>query len=123
VLLVYTVYSVLYSEITVSRKPFGIGHMYIYNLLLKMSDTLTSQNINISSWDTLYTNNRTFVSRKFGYQPGSGKAVIELHFLQPREAGPLKDNIMFHKNLLIIIRLNLQFLNVPAFLSGREMAL
>jgi hypothetical protein len=30
VLLVCTVYSVLYSEIALSRKPFGIGHMYIY---------------------------------------------------------------------------------------------
>jgi hypothetical protein len=27
-------YSVLYSEIALSRKPFGIGHMYIYTLLL-----------------------------------------------------------------------------------------
>jgi hypothetical protein len=30
VLLVCTVYSELYSEIALSRKPFGIGHMYIY---------------------------------------------------------------------------------------------
>jgi hypothetical protein len=29
-LLVCTVYSVLYSEIAVSRKLFRIGHMYIY---------------------------------------------------------------------------------------------
>jgi hypothetical protein len=38
----------LYSEIAVSRKPFGIGHMYIYNFLLRMTDTMTSQNI--GSW-------------------------------------------------------------------------
>jgi hypothetical protein len=45
----------LYSEIVApSRKPFGIGHMYIYTLLLTMSDTMTSQNIDLSSWDTLY---------------------------------------------------------------------
>jgi hypothetical protein len=44
----------LYSEIAQSRKPFGIGHMYIYTLLLRMTDTTTSQNIDISSWDTLY---------------------------------------------------------------------
>jgi hypothetical protein len=45
VLLVCTVYSVLYSEIAISRKPFGIGHMYIYTFLLRMTDTRTSQNI------------------------------------------------------------------------------
>jgi hypothetical protein len=28
--------------------------MYIYNFLLRMTDTTTSQNIDISSWDTLY---------------------------------------------------------------------
>jgi hypothetical protein len=43
----------LYSEIALSRKPFGIEHMYIYNFLLKMTDTMKSQNIYISSWDTL----------------------------------------------------------------------
>jgi hypothetical protein len=44
----------LYSETALSRKPFGIGHMYIYTLLLRMTDTMTSQNIDLSSWDTLY---------------------------------------------------------------------
>jgi hypothetical protein len=39
----------LYSEIALSRKPFGIGHMYIYNFLLTMADTMTSQNIGFSS--------------------------------------------------------------------------
>jgi hypothetical protein len=38
-------YSVLYSEIALSRKPFGIGHMYIHAFLLRMNDTVTSQNI------------------------------------------------------------------------------
>jgi hypothetical protein len=42
VLLVCTVYSVLYSEITLSRKPFGIGHMYIYTSLLRTTDIMTS---------------------------------------------------------------------------------
>jgi hypothetical protein len=50
VLLVCTVY----SELALSRKPFGIGHMYIYNFLLRMTDTVTSQNIDLSSWDILY---------------------------------------------------------------------
>jgi hypothetical protein len=42
VLLVCTVYSGLYSEIALSRKPFGIGHVYIYTFLLRMADTMTS---------------------------------------------------------------------------------
>jgi hypothetical protein len=48
-------YSVLYSEIGLSLKPFGIGHMYIYAFLLRMTDTIISQNIDFSSWDTLYS--------------------------------------------------------------------
>jgi hypothetical protein len=49
VLLVCTVYCVLYSEIALSGKPFGIGHTYIYTYLLRMTDTVTSQNINLPS--------------------------------------------------------------------------
>jgi hypothetical protein len=44
----------LYSEITLSRKPFGIGHMYIYNFMLRKTNNVTSENIGLSSWDTLY---------------------------------------------------------------------
>jgi hypothetical protein len=40
----------LYSEIALPLKPFGIGHEYIYIL----TDTLTSRNIDLSFWDTLY---------------------------------------------------------------------
>jgi hypothetical protein len=47
----------LYSEIALSQKPFGIGHMYIYMFLPRMTDTVTSQNIELSSWDTLYSIN------------------------------------------------------------------
>jgi hypothetical protein len=43
----------LYSEIALSRKPFGIGNTYIYNLLLRMTDTVTSQNIDFPA-GTLY---------------------------------------------------------------------
>jgi hypothetical protein len=32
-----------------SRKPFGIGYMYIYTFLLRMADIVTSQNIGLSS--------------------------------------------------------------------------
>jgi hypothetical protein len=54
VLLVCTVYSVLYSELALSRKLFGIGHMYMYTFLLGMTDTVTSQDIDVPSWGTLY---------------------------------------------------------------------
>jgi hypothetical protein len=47
-------YSVLYSEIAVSRKPFAIGHMYIYTSLLRITDSMASQNTDLSSWYTLY---------------------------------------------------------------------
>jgi hypothetical protein len=47
-------YSVQSNTIGLSRKPFGIGHMHIYTFLLRMTDTMTSQNIDLSSWDTLY---------------------------------------------------------------------
>jgi hypothetical protein len=45
----------LYSEIALSWKPFGIGHMYIYTFLLRMTDTVTSHNIDLSSWDILFS--------------------------------------------------------------------
>jgi hypothetical protein len=54
VLLVCTVCIVLYSETALSGKPFGIGHMYVYTFLRRMTNTITSHNIDISSWDTLY---------------------------------------------------------------------
>ena len=44
----------LYIQIALSRKPFGIGHMFIQTFLLRMTDTMNSQNIDLSSWDTLY---------------------------------------------------------------------
>jgi hypothetical protein len=42
-------YSVLYGEVALYQKPFGIGYMYIYTFLLRMTDTVTSQNIDLSS--------------------------------------------------------------------------
>jgi hypothetical protein len=44
----------LYSQMALSRKPFGIAHMFIQTVFLRMTDTMTSQNIDLSSWDTLY---------------------------------------------------------------------
>jgi hypothetical protein len=45
---------VLYSEISLPREQFGIGHFYIYTILVSMTDTMTSQNIHFSFWDTVY---------------------------------------------------------------------
>jgi hypothetical protein len=47
------------TKIALSRKPFGIGHMFIQSFLLRMTDTMTSQNTDLSSWDILYTSNKT----------------------------------------------------------------
>jgi ABC-type polysaccharide/polyol phosphate export permease len=46
--------SVLYSERALSRKPFGIGLMCISTFLFRMTDTMTSQNIDLFSWNPLY---------------------------------------------------------------------
>jgi hypothetical protein len=43
----------LYSEIALSRKSFGIAHVYIYTFLLRMTDSMTPENTDLSSWDTL----------------------------------------------------------------------
>jgi hypothetical protein len=32
-----------------TMKPFGIGHMYTHTFLLRVTDTMTSQNIDLSS--------------------------------------------------------------------------
>jgi hypothetical protein len=53
-------YSVLYSEIALSQKPFGIGHMCLYIFFLRMTDTtsMTSQNIDfppVTSCICVYT--------------------------------------------------------------------
>jgi hypothetical protein len=45
----------LYSEIIARRKAFGIGHMYVFTFLLRMTYTMTSRNIEFSSWDIQYT--------------------------------------------------------------------
>jgi hypothetical protein len=48
----------LHSEIALSRKPFGTGHTYIYTLLLRMTDTMTFQDTDLSARDTcvIYVN-------------------------------------------------------------------
>jgi hypothetical protein len=42
----------LCSEIALPRKPFGIGFKYVYSFLLRMTDTMTSRNTDLFSWDT-----------------------------------------------------------------------
>jgi hypothetical protein len=54
-LLLYSV--LLYSKVALSLKQFGIGHRDINTFSLRMTDTMTSQNIDLSSWDTLYNHN------------------------------------------------------------------
>jgi hypothetical protein len=78
VLLVCTVYSVLYSEIALSRKQFGIGHMHIYTFfLLRMTDTMTSLNTDLSSWDMLYI--LTTFSCAMGSEEFRSKSVFMLY--------------------------------------------
>jgi hypothetical protein len=55
-------FKLLNSEIALSRKPFEMEHMYIYTFLFRMTDTMTSQNIDLSSWDTLYSCRENFKS-------------------------------------------------------------
>jgi hypothetical protein len=45
----------MYSERALSRKPFRIGHMYIHIFLLTLTDStrMTSQNNELSCWETL----------------------------------------------------------------------
>jgi hypothetical protein len=43
------------SEIALSRKPFGIWRMYILQFFRRMTANMTSQNTDLSFWDTLYT--------------------------------------------------------------------
>jgi hypothetical protein len=45
----------VYSEIALSQKQFGIGHMYIYTFFLRMTDNMTSHNTDLSSWDILHS--------------------------------------------------------------------
>jgi hypothetical protein len=44
-----------------ARNPFGIGHMYIYNVLPRMTDKIISQNICLSSWDILHACMHTYI--------------------------------------------------------------
>jgi hypothetical protein len=43
----------LYGAIDLSRKPFALVQVYRYTFLLIMVETMASQNIDISAWNTL----------------------------------------------------------------------
>jgi hypothetical protein len=71
----------LYSEIALSRKPLGIGHVYIYNFLLRITDTMTSQYIQLSSWDTLYRMLQKYsVNVMFTIAPNRDKHVTMYYY-------------------------------------------
>jgi hypothetical protein len=67
VLLVCTVYSVLYSEISVSRKPLGIGHMYIHTFC--------------TEWPILSPPNWPF---PLGHSVYIRMVLISVHIVEPR---------------------------------------
>lgn len=48
-------FKVLYSEIALCWKQFGTGHMYEFTFLLRMTDTMTSLNIELPPCDILYS--------------------------------------------------------------------
>jgi hypothetical protein len=45
--------------------------MYIYTFLLRMADTMTSQNTDLSSWDTLHNAGYSFESSLLCLLPAS----------------------------------------------------
>ena len=47
-------FKLLYSETALSRKQFVIGHMYVYTFFCLEWPILSTKNIDISFWDTLY---------------------------------------------------------------------
>ena len=71
-------FKLLYSEISLSLKPFGIRHMYIYTFLLSMTDTVTSQNIDLSSWDTRYNTTSTIHNGYYNKQITRGLKLLNL---------------------------------------------
>jgi hypothetical protein len=82
--------TVLCSEVALFRKPFGIGHMYIYNFLLRMADTMTFQNINLSFGDTLYIWSVRLVGQSI-----KGCDFYEMWISLPRS----KDSVSFLKQI------------------------
>jgi hypothetical protein len=44
-----------------ARLRLRIGHMHIYIFLLRIADNLTSENIDLSSWNTLYIVSQTII--------------------------------------------------------------
>lgn len=55
-----------YSETALSSKPSGIGNMYTYTFLLRMTNTTTSQNTDLSSWVILYKSKPLYTGAEQG---------------------------------------------------------
>jgi hypothetical protein len=79
----------LYTEIALSWKLFGIGHMYVYTFLLRMIDTMTSRNIvtfppgtPCRSWDRWVGIVSGYKLDGLGLIPGRGKRYFS-HPLHP----------------------------------------
>jgi hypothetical protein len=89
----------LYGETGLSRKRFGIGHMCIYTFLLRMSDTMTSQNIDLSSWDILYTESVVKQTSEWNQNGGvtSYPTVTSIHFLRVN----LRDNKIIYGDFVL----------------------
>jgi hypothetical protein len=56
----------------------------------------------------------------FDHTPGSGQAVTGLHLSPPRAAGPLTNNIMFHKNSILLQGSKISKLNMYLFIGGED---
>jgi hypothetical protein len=56
--------------------------MYIYTFLLRITDPMTSQNIDLSSWDTRYTHTHTHTHKCLGLNCGyRGKQTLQAGFI------------------------------------------
>jgi hypothetical protein len=51
--------------------------MYIHTFLFKMTDTMTSQNVDLSSWNTLYSVERCKDDERLMVTEGDGHGLLE----------------------------------------------
>jgi hypothetical protein len=68
----------LYSEIAVSRKRLGIGHMYIYNFCLEWPILWPPRILTFPYWDTLYHTRNSIINIRYYYSDtrGEGSAIL-----------------------------------------------
>jgi hypothetical protein len=96
----------LYSGTAPPGKPFAIGHMYI--ILLRMTDVVTSQNIDLSSWNTLYN------TQEFAYNKG-------IHFFYFSCVSLI--TLICGNKLLIIISISYNIIYYVFYLYGSNIIL